>query len=714
MPRVSVVLSVHDDPYLAAAVESVLRQDYGDFELVVVEDDSPQPTVRLLDEITDTRLVRVRNEQRLGLAGSLNAGLERATSDYVARLDSDDVAFPDWLSRQLDRIEGRPRVAVVGSAMLDIDRDGRPLALHEMPHGPTAVRWQALFGSPFFHSTVLVDRGVLDANHLRYDAHFGESEDFDLWARLLHIAEGDNVRDPLVLHRVHDRQASRRRANLQAELQRTVALREIGLLAPELDPRDASGAWALGTGRVRRDADAANAFVALLHAFEKRHGRDDAVRNAAARRLARSGHVGAALRLAPALAASARRRRRSRQVAQRVAQARAAAWLAALGAEPPVRVAVVSPEPTPYRAPLFDRIGERPDVDLTVIYAAETLDARTWTVDRTHSSIVLRGITLPGARRVVRHDYPLTRGVARALTDARPDVVVISGWSTFAAQSALLWARARRTPYVLLVESHDEGPRPGWRRLVKGAVVPPVVRGAARVLAVGTLARESVVARGAPSDRVGIFANTVDVDEFGRGVDQRSARRDEVRAALHAGPEDVVVLSVGRLAPEKGMDVLVRAVAAAADPRVLLVLAGGGPQRSELETLARRLGVRIELLGNLERDTLLDAYVAADVFVLLSQRETWGVVVNEAAAARLPLVLTDRVGAARDLLIDEQNGFLVPAGDVDGAARAIRALNDDEALRRKMGERSRQLVGGWGYEPSVEAFVTAVREAASR
>jgi glycosyltransferase involved in cell wall biosynthesis len=160
--------------------------------------------------------------------------------------------------------------------------------------------------------------------------------------------------------------------------------------------------------------------------------------------------------------------------------------------------------------------------------------------------------------------------------------------------------------------------------------------------------------------------------------------------------------------------VLVRAVAAAADPRVLLVLAGGGPQRSELETLARRLGVRIELLGNLERDTLLDAYVAADVFVLLSQRETWGVVVNEAAAARLPLVLTDRVGAARDLLIDEQNGFLVPAGDVDGAARAIRALNDDEALRRKMGERSRQLVGGWGYEPSVEAFVTAVREAASR
>jgi glycosyltransferase involved in cell wall biosynthesis len=99
---------------------------------------------------------------------------------------------------------------------------------------------------------------------------------------------------------------------------------------------------------------------------------------------------------------------------------------------------------------------------------------------------------------------------------------------------------------------------------------------------------------------------------------------------------------------------------------------------------------------------------------LLSRQETWGVVVTEAAASGLPLVLSDRVGAAHDLLRDGENGFLVPADDVDAAARAIKALASDAELRRRMSEASREIVRGWGYEPSVENFVAAVREATAR
>jgi glycosyltransferase involved in cell wall biosynthesis len=80
----------------------------------------------------------------------------------------------------------------------------------------------------------------------------------------------------------------------------------------------------------------------------------------------------------------------------------------------------------------------------------------------------------------------------------------------------------------------------------------------------------------------------------------------------------------------------------------------------------------------------------------------------------LPLVLSDRVGAARDLLREGENGFLVPADDVDAAASALRQLAADPELRRRMGETSRELVREWGYEPSVENFVAAVREATSR
>jgi glycosyltransferase involved in cell wall biosynthesis len=227
---------------------------------------------------------------------------------------------------------------------------------------------------------------------------------------------------------------------------------------------------------------------------------------------------------------------------------------------------------------------------------------------------------------------------------------------------------------VLHVESHDLDPRPTWRRAVKYAVATPAIRGAASVLAVGSAARESVQARGARSVR--IFANTIDVESW-------IERADSIAREPHDG---VVVLSVGRDVPEKGFDVLARACDLA--------------------------GVRLEtVMGGVAEAELAGRYAEADIFALLSRHEPWGVVVNEAAASALPLVLSERVGAAYDLLREGENGFLVPVDDADAAAEALRKLADDAELRRRMGERSRELVRDWGYEPSVESFVAAVREA---
>jgi glycosyltransferase involved in cell wall biosynthesis len=339
------------------------------------------------------------------------------------------------------------------------------------------------------------------------------------------------------------------------------------------------------------------------------------------------------------------------------------------------RVTVVSPEPTPYRAPLFDRIARR--VDLTVVYAAHTVAGRGWTVPIDHPAVFLRGARVPGVRRLVRHDYPVTPGVVPALRRSRPDVVVVSGWSTFASQAAVAWCRARSVPYVLQVESHDLDPRPAWRRRIKDAVATPVIRRAASVLAVGSAARDSALTRGA--SQVRIFANTIDVERW-------SERADRLSPRPHEG---VLVLSVGRDVPEKGFDVL-RAACGIAGVDLAIVVGGH------------------------EEDDLAQAYVDADVFALLSRHEPWGVVVNEAAASGRPLVLSDHVGAAYDLLRDGENGFVVPADDAHAAAAALRRLAADAELRRRMGERSRELVRAWGYEASVESFLEAVGEATSK
>ena len=112
-----------------------------------------------------------------------------------------------------------------------------------MPVGARGVSWAALFSSPFFHPTVLVERDVLERHALRYDTSFEESEDYELWSRLLDVADGDNVPDPLVLYRVHPRQASQRRRELQRECQLRVARRVIAAVAPALASTEVELAW---------------------------------------------------------------------------------------------------------------------------------------------------------------------------------------------------------------------------------------------------------------------------------------------------------------------------------------------------------------------------------------------------------------------------------------------------------------------------------------
>jgi phosphatidylinositol alpha 1,6-mannosyltransferase len=175
-----------------------------------------------------------------------------------------------------------------------------------------------------------------------------------------------------------------------------------------------------------------------------------------------------------------------------------------------------------------------------------------------------------------------------------------------------------------------------------------------------------------------------------RAREERPARRSRV------------VLCVARLVPEKGLDTLAAATQALPDVRV--VIAGEGPLRDSLQG--------VTLAGQLSGSELVAAYADADVFALLSRHEPWGVVVVEAAAAGLPLVVSDRVGAAADLVEDGKNGFVVPADDKRAAHDAIARLVADDELRARFGAHSRHLASRWGYEAAIDAFLAGVREAA--
>ena len=377
-----------------------------------------------------------------------------------------------------------------------------------------------------------------------------------------------------------------------------------------------------------------------------------------------------------------------------------------------LRVAFVLGEPTPYRIPHLRALAAREELDVTVVYAAATVQRRNWQLEHAEA-IYLSGPMLP-LSRVLHHDYALTPGIWRLLERGGFDLVVVGGWSLMATQLAILWCRLRRVPYLLMSDNHLLEPRPRWVRAVKRLVLPRIVPQAAAWLVPGSLARDHIVFYGAKPDRVLTFPLTIDVERWARLCEAARPERESFRTRCGVAVDDVLVLHVGRLVAHKAVDVLLHGAAAARrlGAKVHVLVVGAGPEEASLRELASSLDVPVSFAGELDTDALPAAYAAADVFALVSARETWGVVVNEAAAAGLPLVLSSGVGSAADLLAAGQNGELVPVGDVGALADSLVRLAGDPELRRRYGKRSRELVAGWGYEPSVVKFVRLAEQVA--
>jgi glycosyltransferase involved in cell wall biosynthesis len=332
-----------------------------------------------------------------------------------------------------------------------------------------------------------------------------------------------------------------------------------------------------------------------------------------------------------------------------------------------VKLALLTEIPAPYRIPLFNALAER--LDLRVLFLAERDPRRgfyephrdEWRFE--HG--VLRGPTLRrGARWLV-----LSRGVLRELRRFRPDAVAVGGWNQPAFWLALAYCRARRVPLLIWIESTARDARSGARPLALARRL--MVRGAAGAFVPGTAAAEYARALGV--ELIEIAPNAVDTSLFERAAVDRSGRNG------------CRFLYAGRLDPEKGLDTLLEAFG---DLPGDLVLVGDGADAARLRALA---GERVHFAGAKDRDELIAEYAAADVFVLPSRSEPWGMVLNEAAAAGLPLVATEEAGAARDLIEDGRNGFRVPAGDIDALRDRLSRLADDPKLRAAAGARSREL-----------------------
>ncbi len=386
------------------------------------------------------------------------------------------------------------------------------------------------------------------------------------------------------------------------------------------------------------------------------------------------------------------------------------------------RLAVVNSHPIQYFAPLYAYLNRDPLLEVTALYC---------------SDFSLRGAIDPGFKQAVTWDVDLLTGyrsvflgenakqrtpggfwslvcpqVWPEIRSGQYDAVLLYGYSYAVNVIALLAAKTKGLPVLMRSETHLGLRRKRWKRWIRDATLSIVYRFVDGFLAIGTANRAYYRALGVPDDKIFDVPYTVDNDRFIAAAALASEQRAEVRKKYGLPVDRPVVLYASKFIRRKHPDDVIRAMARLWNKghSAALFMVGTGEMEHELRDLTASLSVgNVVFAGFINQAELPKVYVAADIFVLPSENEPWGLIVNEVMCAGIPVVISDEVGCVPDLVKDGVNGYHMKAGDIGSLALALEKLLADETLRQRMGAAGLSVMSGWSYEQCRQGITAALR-----
>ena len=372
-----------------------------------------------------------------------------------------------------------------------------------------------------------------------------------------------------------------------------------------------------------------------------------------------------------------------------------------------IRLGYLVSHPIQYQAPLLREISTEPGIDLRVLFLsdfstrsyhdAEFGVAVDWDVPLIEGyAHRFLSSAVPGRFR------PVVADLNARIDEERLDALWVHGYAHHACLRAIRHARRRGIPVLLRGESTLREARAGW----KSAALRRLFASVAAFLAVGRRNREYYLAHGASPEKIFDVPYAVDNERF-RSADDNDVRRLRRDLGLDEG-RPVALFAAKLIDRKRPADVLRAFGRLEGSARPYLLLAGDGEQRVSLERAAARFGPDVRFLGFQNQRALPALYHLADLFVLPSAHEQYGLAVNEAMAAGLPVIASDAVGASEDLIDDGVTGFVVPVGDVGAIAERMRALLFDPARRRAMGLAASNKVATYDLASARDGVVAAV------
>lgn len=374
------------------------------------------------------------------------------------------------------------------------------------------------------------------------------------------------------------------------------------------------------------------------------------------------------------------------------------------------RVVLIHNFLSPYRIPLFEELARRFDLEVWILGDVGVITE--WDVDSADMNFRCRkiaGATIGFGSRynalMLNYSFPVE------LAKSKAEVIICNGWDSPAAFYCGLWARFSARPFILW--SGSTAAEVSRLRTWTAPLVRWLVRSADGWISDGTRAAEYLGSLGAVSARISPAFNGIDNDFYAANSHLTDEEQREIRSRLgiNDGP---VILYVGNLLVLKGVFELVEGFARFAHHHstAQLVIVGEGHDGDELRNRCRRLGIadRVVFPGFMAAKDIARCYGIADLLVLASRREHWGMVINEALASGVPVLATDVCGAVADLIEDGVNGYVVPSLDVDALATAMMRHFDAPGAHDEMRSAAREHIAPFTVSAMADAFERAVSD----
>lgn len=391
-----------------------------------------------------------------------------------------------------------------------------------------------------------------------------------------------------------------------------------------------------------------------------------------------------------------------------------------------LRIAVVNSHPIQYFAPFYAYMT-RSGIDVTGIYLSDFSlkggydpgfkSQITWDID------LLSGYTpkFMGKRASQRKLNGFFSMVAPELwgeiTKGRFDALVIHGHNLAAHHVALAAALASGTPVFTRGETHLRLKRVAWKQSVRTPLLKAWYRAFDGCLAIGSANSRYYEAMGVPKSKIFRMPYTVDNDRFIAASAEGARKRTQTREQLGMSATLPAILYAAKFDKRKHPDDLLAAFAQLQQEGIdaQLVLVGSGELEAQLRQMVEAMGVRnVVFPGFINQQGLPDVYAACDLFVLPSDNEPWGLAVNEAMCAGLPVILSDEIGCVDDLVAPGVNGATFTAGDRIGLAAALKPFLVDPDFRARASAASLARIRTWSYAESAAGARAAVETARAR